>query len=306
MPTKKTHTYQLQDGEYVTPSKLSKLGKSKQIWAMRMWFGENFSDPNILPYNSAEGGFQWIWGGPYDAREELEDEFSGIVKDSAIEELAHELERENWEWSGNPDEYEPDDEDFYNYAHSRMLPSAVLELSLNQIEEAAKHKSLGEIEQFIHRLLFANAITALETYLAEKFRKTIDTDPALIQKFVETFPGLRERRVSLSAVTAVARNLEKLVMSELSKVMWHRLDKVGKMYNDTLSVPFPDDLKLLEKAIKDRHDIVHRNGKSEDGTIGSWDETSIIELVRSVRQLAAHIEIKLPPPDPIPPVGPEL
>lgn len=299
MPSKKTPTYQIQNGESVTASKLSRLGKEHQIGAMRIWFGANFSDPNILPYDSSEGGFQWIWGGPYDARDELENEFSGIVKESAIDELASELQEENWQWSGNPDEYEPDDEEFYDTVFLRMSPNVALELSLNQIEDAAKHKSLGEIEQFIHRLLFANAITALETYLAERFRKAIEADPALIQKFVETFPGLKEQRVPLSAATAVARNLEKLVMNELSKVMWHRLDKVGKMYNDTLNIPFPDDLKLLEKSIKDRHDIVHRNGKSEDGMIGNWDEKSITELVVSIRQLAAHIETKLSSsPDP--------
>ena len=272
MNSKEKCTYQLEDGVTVTPNRLAKLGKEKQISAMRYWFGEHFSDPNILPYDSSEGGFQWIWGGPYEARDELESEFGGLVKQAALDELAKELERENWQWSGNPDEYEPDDDDFYDFSLTLLTPSAFLQVSLNQIEEASKLKSLGENQQFIQRLLFANAVTALETYLADTFRKGIEGNPARIQKFVETFSGIRDVRIPISAASETARNLEKLVMDKLSKVIWHHLDKISEMYANTFSVTFPDDLSHLEKSVKDRHDIVHRNGKSVDGTIGCWDE----------------------------------
>lgn len=286
-------SYRLEDGRRVTASQLSRLGKEKQIGAMREWFFDNFSDPNILPHDSGEGGFQWIWGGPYDARDELSTEFSGVVKDSAISELASDLSDENWEWSGNPDNFEPDDEEYYKITLSRLPAHAVLEISLAQIEDAAKHKLVGETQEFVQRLLFANAITVLETYLSDRFRKTIEGNPSLVQKFVETFPGMKERQIPLTSASAVARNLEKLVISELNKVMWHRLDKVGKMYEDTLGVAFPPDLTSLEKAIKERHDIVHRNGKSEDGQMGTWDRDAIISAVKAVRKLADHVENKL-------------
>lgn len=60
-----------------------------RIDAMQDWFLANFGDPaNSLPYESKEGGYQWIWGGPYDAAEEIgeafpeanEDEKSSAIK----------------------------------------------------------------------------------------------------------------------------------------------------------------------------------------------------------------------------------
>lgn len=81
------------------------LEKSKEeiIAEMREWFFSKFENPvNSCPHESSEGGYQSIWGGPYDAREELVSEFSGYHSDDIIEELIEELEKESFECSGKP------------------------------------------------------------------------------------------------------------------------------------------------------------------------------------------------------------
>ena len=55
------------------------------------WFFERYEDPvHRLPYISAEGGYQWIYGGPYDAREVLGENFpdtdEGVIE-AAVEEI---------------------------------------------------------------------------------------------------------------------------------------------------------------------------------------------------------------------------
>jgi hypothetical protein len=62
----------------------------------------------MCPYESAEGGYQYIWGGPYNARVALESEFGGIASETLIIEVAEELDDICWEWSGRPDD-EPND-----------------------------------------------------------------------------------------------------------------------------------------------------------------------------------------------------
>lgn len=45
---------------------------------VRDWFFYMYEDPaSQTPYESAEGGYQYIWGGPFEAREEIEAKFSG-------------------------------------------------------------------------------------------------------------------------------------------------------------------------------------------------------------------------------------
>lgn len=292
--TKKEGKYHFDDGSSVSAGGLKRMGYEKQTEAMRNWFRDNYRDPNILPYDSGEGGYQWIWGGPYDAREELQAEFEGIVKDKSLDALVEELEEENWEWSGNPDNYEPDEdsgsfETFLRYASKHD----VLMASLYDVEIAVENKSPSQSEQFIRMLLFANVVTAMESYLSDRFRQCIFADANLLQRFVETFPELKQMQIPLSAVSETSRNMEKVVANHLSKVVWHRIEKVSKMYADTLNVKFPNDLTLLKSAIQDRHDIVHRNGLSEDGVKGNWDKDAIKRLVAAVKKMADQIESQL-------------
>ncbi|MBO0346007.1 hypothetical protein J0X15_12305 [Roseibium sp. CAU 1637] len=63
--------------------------RDHRVEALIEWFFGHYEDPAMrLPYESAEGGYQWIWGGPYDAREVLEDIFPGEdeeIIDAAVE-----------------------------------------------------------------------------------------------------------------------------------------------------------------------------------------------------------------------------
>ena len=65
--------------------------------AMIAWFRENFEDPaESTPY---DGGYVYIWGGPYEARDELEDAFGKIASERALEIAVDEVEGDGWEWA---------------------------------------------------------------------------------------------------------------------------------------------------------------------------------------------------------------
>ena len=52
-------------GNDIEPKDLEGLDSSEQVELMKEWFYENYEDPaNRTPYESAEGGYIWIWGGP--------------------------------------------------------------------------------------------------------------------------------------------------------------------------------------------------------------------------------------------------
>lgn len=84
---------------------------------MVKWFLDNYESPaECLPYETAEGGYQYIYGGPVDAREELDEQFAGTVPARMIEAAVRILETEHDvdEWSPRPpadeeEEEEPED-----------------------------------------------------------------------------------------------------------------------------------------------------------------------------------------------------
>ena len=70
----------------------------QEVEEMIEWFYENYEDPaNGVPYESAEGGYQYVFGGPYDAREELEAQFPD-AETNEIDEALEKIEAEGTEW----------------------------------------------------------------------------------------------------------------------------------------------------------------------------------------------------------------
>jgi hypothetical protein len=100
------------------PPNIEGLDVDEAADVIREWFLANFEDPaQHTPYNSAEGGYQYIWGGPYDAREVIEDVFSAEASQEIIEAAVAAVEEDGiTEWAPTDNrrqapDYEPPDED---------------------------------------------------------------------------------------------------------------------------------------------------------------------------------------------------
>ena len=67
------------------------------------WFLERYEDPaELTPYETAEGGYQWIWGGPFYAGEVLSDRFPH-EDEAIVQDAADKLERDGLiQWAPKP------------------------------------------------------------------------------------------------------------------------------------------------------------------------------------------------------------
>lgn len=267
--------------------------REAQLEFMRSWFFERFEDPaESTPYNSAEGGYLWIWGGPYEARDELESNFSGIVPDDVLDELANELETNCSEWAPvrSLSDY---DEDLAEYISQitdfyHNFTSAILD-----IENLLEREIHGRASITLYRLLYVNVITALETYLSDAFISTVSNSKEFIRKFVETTPEFQAEKLALSEIFDAIDGIESRALSYMVELVWHQLHRVKQMYRDTLGIQFPNDLGVLFRAILVRHDIVHRNGKTKSNEDIYIDPPQIRDLISAAEGLAQSIDQQL-------------
>jgi hypothetical protein len=267
--------------------------REAQLQMMRDWFFERFEDPaERTPYESREGGYIWIWGGPYDAREELESEFCGSVPEDVIEELADELSDQCGEWAPTPssedyDDYLVDDIALITEYHSNFISA------IHDIEKLLETVIDGSVSGCFHRLLFVNVITALETYLSDAFINTVMHDPALMRRFIETTPEFQNEKVALSEVFTALEKIEQRAKGHLVDVVWHNLKRVKPMYRDTLDIDFPKDNSAVFSAIRKRHDIVHRNGKTKDGEEIMISHQDVIDLISAIQAFTHYVDEQL-------------
>lgn len=267
--------------------------REAQLEMMREWFFKHFEDPaERTPYESAEGGYIWIWGGPYDAREELDAEFGDTIPEDVIEELVDELTGQCWEWAPTPsredyDDFLVDDIALISEYHSNFISA------IHDIEKLLETKVEGSVADCFYRLLFVNVITAMETYLSDAFINTVVHDPALMRRFIETTPEFQSEKVALSDVFSALEKIEQKANGHLVDVVWHNLERVRPMYRDTLGIEFPKDIGAVFRAIVKRHDIVHRNGKTKAGEGIPIACQDVIGLIASVQAFVHDVDAQL-------------
>jgi len=305
MARRKPRRYFIGDaGGTITATELRRADRDTQLEVMRDWFYQNYADPvENTPYESAEGGYIFIWGGPYDAHEELESEFSGVVPDELIEELGDELSKIAAEWTSHA--HEPDIDDYFVDAMVGLPDRAYApRAGLLDIQDLLT-VNVGELlQQRFLQMLYANVITMLETYLSDLFTTAIMTDRALFRKFVETNPEFREQKIRLSEVLEVSEQIDQMVKGHLTDLVWHKLDRVKEMFSAVLGVDFPKDMSELFKAIVVRHDIVHRSGKTKDGTDHVLTAADVTKLIETVDAFVSEIDGQCNRRNPVPPPEP--
>lgn len=85
-----------------------------RVEALIEWFGARYEDPvHRTPYQTAEGGYQYIYGGPYGAREVLTENFPE-EDDKVVEAAVDELEADGvteWTRTAQPGDYGEDEYD---------------------------------------------------------------------------------------------------------------------------------------------------------------------------------------------------
>lgn len=152
-----------------------------------------------------------------------------------------------------------------------------------------------EQRQILNRLLYANIVTLMETFLSDAFVNIVLDNQEYTRKLVETTPKFIEGKFSKSNIFALMENLEKEVTDYLlNEVTYHNIWIVEKMYKSVLNIRFQYDLVSIDKIVRRRHDIVHRNGKTVDGkpvVISSEDVKSAIE---TIRDFVSDVEKELP------------
>ena len=275
----------------VRKADLLEMDAPDQIRWMREWFLGRYEDPaHSLPYESQEGGYIWIDGGPYDPHVELSDNFSEFVPEDVVEILVDELLAEGHEWAlqvhlwggWDDDPFEFDDTaepaEYYDEYH----------LAMENNRELLAIVASDPVRNILYGMAFVNLITVMETYLSDTFVCLVSSSEKFMRKFISTTPEFKDRRLSLAEIYESLDGISETTGKYLETVIWHRLGVVQNMYRDTLGIAFPDDLDDIHRAINVRHALVHKNGKIDGKTVDITKER-VQELAEEIDRFICSI-----------------
>jgi hypothetical protein len=129
-----------------TRSQVRKLSKQKRIDIATAWFLRNYEDPaNETPYETREGGYQYIWGGPYDAADEISNEFGSLLSDDDIDAAVQKVQEDGiYDWAPTRTTNDTDDE----FDSSDAIIGSPLEMERRQAALVALRDLIDAVPTF--------------------------------------------------------------------------------------------------------------------------------------------------------------
>lgn len=276
-----------ESGRDIGAADLKALPVDEQKRIVKYWFQQYYEDPaENTPYESAEGGYIYIWGGPHNTDEVLYEEFGDVLPEPLIVNIAEELEEEHGitEWASIPG---PEDFDQSFFA-SEFFPR--FEESIDRIRRLLAYEVAEPDRAPFIALLYANIITALEAYLSDVFSSLVMKHRILLRKFVESDSTFKIQRTTASELFKLMEQMPARVQRHLYVLPFHRLEKVQKMYRTVLGIEFPAGLKAILDAVEIRHHIVHRNGLTKESVPIALSKNQVEDLLSGVETFVGAVD----------------
>ncbi|MFE8726420.1 HEPN/Toprim-associated domain-containing protein [Aeromonas hydrophila] len=155
--------------------------------------------------------------------------------------------------------------------------------SLNELHALNKEQE----NPVLQRMLFSSVITTMEAYLSDTMKRNVLNRDAIKRRFVKNSESLkRAKNICLNDIFDELEKLDKKIINEIESISYHNVEVVTGLYKNVLLCKFPEaKLAQLSKCVEIRHDIVHRNGITTNGSLISIT----IEDVQDLIELAIYI-----------------
>lgn len=143
------------------------------------------------------------------------------------------------------------------------------------------------------KLLYANVITVFETYLGDTITKQVLKRKALLRRFVQNHQPFIKTKEAKSDVFKTYEGIQEEVRRALGETSFHNVVTAKKLYHEVLATSFPDNIADLIQAIEIRHDIVHRNGRSQNNIEVSVTIDHVKNLAGLVESTVLYIDAQI-------------
>ncbi|NIZ06471.1 hypothetical protein [Pseudoalteromonas sp. HF66] len=172
--------------------------------------------------------------------------------------------------------------------------------SLNELQDADVNYT-----DFLGRLFFTHSITILEAYLSDLFKFYINSNFSCFLNFIESSKELKSERFTLVEFLTNKNLPIKKVNTRLDELLFHNLGVVSALFEGVFNLKFNDVIgkenrSSLEKLICYRHDCIHRNGRTKNGSSIFTDKDINMKIfqemkttIHNIHQAVLGLEIEI-------------
>jgi len=171
-------------------------------------------------------------------------------------------------------------------------------VSLRDIEDLlSSNAGHDRPEKTILRLVFVHVITVMEAYLSEIINDTtINYHSKYKINLLKNDKNTKDLKITLHDLALNPSILSQAIGEYLNSIVYHNLSRVGHIFKAVFDVELPyidGEKELLLRAVKTRHDCVHRNGQSLLENGAEIHTKDVHNLINVILRFTSDIEVIL-------------
>ena len=141
----------------------------------------------------------------------------------------------------------------------------------------------------LNTMIYAHIVAAIEGYLSASFIHTVLNSKQLFNRLCLTDPQLKDLKFDIGDLLNKENLIEDYVSKHLNDIIFHRVDKIKNMFKSVLDHDF-GDIGWFGRAVKIRHDCVHRAGITKERESINVKDNEISELIDNAKSLVENLE----------------
>lgn len=141
--------------------------------------------------------------------------------------------------------------------------------------------------QIDYRILYAYGITLFESFLTETAKHLIVNSDHAIRNSAKFF-SREDTAKKFSLLEIMDLDAPKYILGLVGNILFHNTKVATRFFSMLLGAEI--NFSNLEKIVKQRHDIIHRNGKTRDGEVITLSSAEVKAALREIEKASEKLQ----------------
>lgn len=161
------------------------------------------------------------------------------------------------DWRNEPEWHETHNYTSQHEHFAKEIQGLYALLSISLLDTQSK--------DLMNKMAFAYAVTLMEAFLGDTVRSLVSFGGKYLENALDIDEVQFKKKISLKEAYSFKGGVKGEVLSKLSQLSYHRVaDIIGVIETIVGKTPLTIDISEVMKVVGVRHNIIHRNGKTED------------------------------------------
>lgn len=189
--------------------------------------------------------------------------------------------------------YDADDDFFEWYSKSNEFYEDFND-SITEYKTILK-SNYAKDNQSILKMVDASIVSAMETFLGDVLISMVKKNEKYLLNASKNLKDFKDEKITISEILECPECAKLKIINGLRGLLYHNLPKVKMVYKLILEIDIKGDLQPLMQIVSRRHDIIHRNGKNNNGEMFCFSKEQVLNDVCLIEQFIQDVndDVKL-------------